>query len=58
MKVTIIFKENGGKARNGQQFDVTSFEAHNAFGFLELALTDGSELYVNLVDVFTFQVVK
>ena len=59
MTVTVVFKNaDGGKSHNGQAFQATNFEAHNAFGFLELQLTDGSELYINLADVFTFQVMK
>lgn len=57
MTVTVVFKADA-KSHKGQSFNVTTYEAHNTFGFLELGLEDGSEMYINLADIFTFQVVK
>jgi hypothetical protein len=58
MTITVVFKNPNGKSDAGQTFTVNSFEAHNTFGFLELDLTDGSSLFINLTNVFTFQVAK
>ena len=58
MTVTVVFKNPNGKSDSGQTFNATNFEAHNTFGFLELDLTDGTSLFINLENVFTFQVAK
>ena len=56
MTVTIIFKGNNGATHTGQAFQVVNWEAHSAFGFLELDFSDGSSQHFNLNDIFSFQV--
>ena len=50
MNVTIIFKSNSGATHTGQSFQVTNWEAHSSFGFLELTFADGSSQHFNLAD--------
>ena len=57
MNVTIIFKSNSGATHTGQSFQVTNWEAHSSFGFLELTFADGSSQHFNLADIFSFQVI-
>jgi len=54
MTVTIIFQNSEHDKHTGQQFEVASYEVHNAYNFLELKLKDGSTMQFNLDCIFSF----
>ena len=56
MTVTIVFKDEFGKKHEGQTFQVNAYTVHNTYNFLELSLTDGTTLQVNMNNVFSFLV--
>lgn len=55
MTVTVIFKDNSGKKHDSEKFDVSSYTVHT-YNFLELRLTNGLILQLNMDNIFSFQI--
>lgn len=56
MSITIVFQNEKGDKHNSQLFQITKWEVHSSYNFLEIVTIDGVNMQFNMDRIFNFQV--